>query len=249
MVIYILKKLITVSLIPPGIFIICLLIIASFAKKRVRLMAIVCAILIYVLSIEPTKDRILIPLEDAYNTPTLKEIEACNAYVVLGGGLYDNAPDLTGKGIPTAIAFTRIVDAARLYSLIKRPIIFSGGKVFNRRSESEVAKRILCSLGVKEKDIILEDRSTDTIENAEYVKEKAGPLNLKRIVLITSAFHMKRAMMLFKRHFEDITPYPAGYRTARAEYDVLSFLPSASNLYDISLALKEYMGIIFYKIA
>jgi hypothetical protein len=59
---------------------------------------------------------------------------------------------------------------------------------------------------------------------------------------------MKRGFDAFLKALRTYLPYPAGYRTSRAEYDVLSFLPSASNLYDISLALKEYMGIVFYKV-
>jgi uncharacterized SAM-binding protein YcdF (DUF218 family) len=59
---------------------------------------------------------------------------------------------------------------------------------------------------------------------------------------------MKRSHLLFSRHFHEVIPYSAGYLASGVGYDVLSFLPSAAALADLSVAMKEYMGIVFYKI-
>jgi uncharacterized SAM-binding protein YcdF (DUF218 family) len=59
---------------------------------------------------------------------------------------------------------------------------------------------------------------------------------------------MKRSYMLFNKHFRQIVPYPTDYQTSRSGYDILSFLPCTSNLYLIDTAVKEYLGIIFYKL-
>ena len=66
---------------------------------------------------------------------------------------------------------------------------------------------------------------------------------------MTSAYHMKRSTFLFRRHLKEIVPYPTDYKTGRRGYDYGSFLPGADNMGDIAAATKEYLGIIFYKVA
>ena len=245
---FIFKKVITHCLLPPGIFIMLLLFACIFLKRRLRILALVFALFIYMLSIGPTKDLLLIPLEDSFPIPSIEEIKRGDAYVVLGGGIYDNAPDVDGKGALSGDALARVLAANKLYRISKKPVILSGGRIFGRTAEAEIAKRTLASLGVSEKDIITESKSIDTYENALFVKEIADARNISRIVLVTSAYHMKRSRLLFGRHFREIIPYPAGYLTSRIGYDALSFLPSAAALADLSLAIKEYMGIAFYRI-
>jgi len=245
---FIFKKVITHCLLPPGIFIILLLFACIFLKRRLRILALFFALFIYMLSIGPTKDLLLIPLEDSFPIPSIEDIKRGDAYVVLGGGIYDNAPDVDGKGTLSGDALPRVLTAYKLYRISKKPLILSGGRIFGRTAEAQIAKRTLLSLGVSEKDIITESKSVDTYENALFVKEIADAYKMSRIVLVTSAYHMKRSHLLFGRHFREIVPYPAGHITSRIGHDALSFLPSAAALADVSLAMKEYMGIAFYRI-
>jgi len=245
---FILKKIITCAIVPPGCFIVLLLIFAVFLKKKSRFFALLLAVMLYSFSIQPVSDFFLMPLEYTYKAPTLAEVKAGNAYVVLGGGVNDFAPDIDGEGTPESGALQRLVCAYRLYRIDKKPIIFSGGIIFERRSEAEIAKRILLSLGVNEKDIFMEARSKDTFENAKYVKELAKIHGINKIVLITSAFHMKRSMILFDKFFKETIPCPTGHSTSKTKYDLLSWLPNAGNMEGIAIALKEYLGIFFYKI-
>ena len=80
------------------------------------------------------------------------------------------------------------------------------------------------------------------------IKELAEKHKISKIVLITNAYHMKRSKMLFDKHFKEILPFPAGYKISDIKYDIYSYMPSAKNIFDISTALKEYLGILFYKI-
>jgi uncharacterized SAM-binding protein YcdF (DUF218 family) len=244
---FILKKIITHAIVPPGFFIVLLLLFAVFSKKKSRFFALLLAALLYSGSIQPAADLLLMPLEYTYKPPTLDEVKTGNAYVVLGGGVNDFAPDIDGKGALSDTALSRLICAYRLYRIDKKPIILSGGKVFERRPEAEIAKRMLLSLGANEKDIFMEAKSKDTFENAKYVKELSEKYNINRIVLITSAFHMKRSMLLFDKFFKETIPCPTGYITSKNKYDLLSYLPNAGNLECIAIAVKEYMGILFYK--
>lgn len=219
-----------------------------FVRKKEKLLLLFLSLLIYLSSIQPVQEFLMIPLEDAYPIPGIDEIKSCDAYVVLGGGINDNAPDLDGKGTLCSEALPRYITVYRLYRLNPKFIIISGGKILNRGAEAHIAKRFLLSLGVKSEHIITEEESRDTAENARYVKQLCEKQGIKSIVLITSAFHMKRSMILFKKSFTSIIPFPSGYKTSRIPYDFLSYLPEGSNLLNTSLALKEYLGILFYKI-
>jgi uncharacterized SAM-binding protein YcdF (DUF218 family) len=245
---FILKKILTSMCLPLGLSIIFLLFASMFMKKRPRVCLIVFAAVIYTLGITPTAELFIRPLEDAYKPALLAEVNACDAYVVLGGGINENVPDVEEKGALSSYALSRVATAYRLYMRDKKPIIFSGGKIFNRTPEAEIAKRFLVSLGVSAHDIITETKSVDTYENAQFVKEIADRYQFRKIVLITSAFHMKRSCLLFNKRFKEIIPYPVDYQISRGGYDVLSFLPNAWNLNLVEIAVKEYLGILFYKL-
>jgi len=247
MTLFILKKIITYSLLPPGCFIVLLL--AVFLVRRwFRTVALSLAALLYLGSIAPIHDLLMLPLEDAYKVPSIEEVEKGNVYVVLGGGVYDFAPEMDGKGALSSEALSRLVCAYRLYRMDRKSIIYSGGALFDGQPEAKVAKRVLLSLGVNEKDIIAEAESKDTYENAKLVKRITEKRKFNRIVLITSAFHMKRSMLLFDKFFKETIPYPTAYHTSRTARSILGYLPDAANMVGVALALKEYMGILSYRL-
>jgi uncharacterized SAM-binding protein YcdF (DUF218 family) len=98
-------------------------------------------------------------------------------------------------------------------------------------------------LGVLEKDIIIENKSRNTVESARAVKEM---LKGKRIILVTSAYHMKRSVALFKKQGLEVIPAPAGYKSEQRSLKYFSFIPSASNLSSSSLALSELLSYSWY---
>ncbi len=104
------------------------------------------------------------------------------------------------------------------------------------------------SMGIPREQIITEDRSRDTEENARYTGKIAHQHGFKKIVLVTSAFHMKRSVMLFGKYFDSIVPYPVGFRTETRKRDLLDFLPDAGSLYEVRIASKEHLGILLYKL-
>jgi uncharacterized SAM-binding protein YcdF (DUF218 family) len=242
---FIAKKIVTSALLPPGLFIVLLLLSAMFVK-RLRLWSIIFACIIYVSSIEPMAELLLRPLEDAFQPSSMEEIKKCDAYVVLGAGVRDNVPDINGTGALNTHALPRVITAYRLYQINKRPIILSGGRIFKRATEADIAATLLMSLGVPKRHIFKEDKSIDTAENAEYVKTIADKLKVRKIVLITSASHMRRSHLLFSNYFREIAPYPTDYQTSRNSYDLLSYLPDTQSLESVSMAVKEYLGVCWY---
>ena len=245
---FLLKKTLTAFLLPPGIFLVLFLAGMLFVTKRFRSFLLGLFLLLYLLSIEPTKELLLLPLENRYPVPSWSEIQNVDAIVALGGGALEHAPDIDGQGALSCDSLVRVMAAYRLHAGLKKPIIVAGGAVFGSKPESEISRDVLQRLGVQQQFMLAETKSKDTNENALFVSEICRKRNWNKIVLVTSAYHMRRSLMLFGRFFNDIVPYPTDYKTLRRGYDYWSFLPDASSLADVGLAVKEYLGIMYYKV-
>jgi len=245
---FLLKKTLAALLLPPGIFLLLFVAGMFIVKKRFRSFLAGLFLLLYLLSIEPTKDLLLLPLENSYPLPAWKEVQRVDAIVVLGGGALENAPDMDGEGTLSGDSLARVVTAYRLHGSLQKPIIASGGAVYGSKPEAEISRNVLRKLGVNQQFILVETKSKDTKENALFVREICQRKNWNKIVLVTSAFHMKRAVLLFGRFFSLVVPYPTDYRTLRRGYDYWSFLPDVSSLEGVALAIKEYLGIIYYSL-
>lgn len=247
---FILKKILTPFLMPPGIFIGLLICsgIWLFFRKRWKAGFLNCliGIFMWLLSLSPVSDMMLRGLESDFKIP---ESPSGDVIILLGGGVYDEAPDLSGIGAPSGEMSGRIITAVRLQKKLDIPIVVSGGIVFEgRKAEAVIVKRFLIDLGAPSDKIITEDKSRDTIENAKYTLEICKKLNYKKPILVTSAYHMKRAIMSFGKVGADVLPVPANFRTWKNKrYGWESYLPG--NFEDVTIALREYLGLIFYRFA
>lgn len=97
--------------------------------------------------------------------------------------------------------------------------------------------------------LILEERSRNTRENARFSAELANPKPGERWLLVTSAWHMPRAVGCFRRAGFPVTAYPVDYRTAGPR-DATRFNTFASDgLLEFDLAVKEWIGLVAYKLA
>ncbi|MBU2591679.1 MAG: YdcF family protein [Nitrospinae bacterium] len=246
---FILKKILTPFLMPPGIFILLLMGAAGrlFYKKRWKagLFNLLMGILMWLISISPASDMMLRGLESNFKIPANPRGDVI---ILLGGGVYDGAPDLSGIGAPSEEMSGRIITAVRLQKRLDIPIIVSGGIVFKGRAEAVVVKRFLIDLGVPPSKIIAEEKSRDTIENAKYTMEICRKRNYKRPILVTSAYHMKRSIMSFEKVGADVLPLPANFRTwENKRYGWDDYLPRGFD--GTATALREYLGFIFYRLA
>lgn len=247
--VFALKHIVSCLLLPPGIFVLLLLAISfrSLSRKRWEpgLLAILLAAALYALSIDAAADRLLGGLETRHTIPAKPEGDVI---VLLGGGVYGAAPDLTGAGFPSEEMLPRIVTAARLQRRLGVPVVVSGGKVFGHSfAEAPVAGRVLADLGVPPGKIVLEGKSRDTSENARYTKEALEAMGVRRPLLVTSAFHMRRSVMVFGKAGIAVTPVPSGFRTwigKPARWT--DYLPSAAALRHSSIALREYLALAWF---
>jgi uncharacterized SAM-binding protein YcdF (DUF218 family) len=247
------SKLITVFILPPGCFIVLLLLLIIFAPKKFKYLLGSVTLLLYLMSIQPVSDLLLKPLEDAY--PPLAEYSGAwpQAVVVLGGGTVQGSPEAGGKhDVLSNDAMKRAVYAFTLRDKYDVPFVFSGGKVFeyDQEPESAAAKRLFESLGLPPGRFISEPNSRNTWENArETAKLNVSGSEIKRAILVTSAYHIKRSVFCFENNGIKVIPAPTDYKISRGRgYDVFSFLPSMGSLRNTHLALHEYIGLLYYMI-
>jgi uncharacterized SAM-binding protein YcdF (DUF218 family) len=163
------------------------------------------------------------------------------ALIVLGNGTrYDD----TGTLRPQSDAWDRIAKAAALYADCKRSVptcrvIVSGGNPQRHAaSEADTYAPYLLRLRVRSDDLILENTSRNTYENAANVARILRSQRYDSLILVTSAYHMRRALLDFDRF--GLTPQPAVSNLRRAR---IGLLPRVTNLIDANLALHELIGI------
>ena len=204
---------------------------------------------IYILSIRPVSNSFIKPLENYYVQPDVTELNSAQAIVLLGGGSYGGVKDFDGEGQVSASAANRMLMALRLHKALQLPIVLSGGRVYSySASEADVQFRLLKACGVDEKYLIKDAKSRNTAENAKYTKQICAQRNFGKVILVTSAFHMPRSVMLFKRERVDVIPYPTDYQTNKETVlDAFAFVPNSGSLRDTAVAMKEYMGIAAVK--
>ncbi|WP_298846837.1 YdcF family protein [Clostridium sp.] len=243
---YIIKILVNIIL-PPGCLIVFLLLyIVYHYKKNKRLPKLFIAItfLFYIISIPLTSDLLTHSLEYKYPQPSKL---SGDVVVVLGGGATLSSPDFSGEGNLFGSAANRLLTAARINKKTGLPIIFSGGQVFKTSgNEANIAKRFLLDLGITKNDVIIENKSLNTTENAKFTKVILTKNNYTKPILITSAFHMYRAVLNFNNSgIKNFVIYPCDYSTNKnISISFSSFIPSGSSLNYSTIALHEYLGIL-----
>jgi len=249
---FLLKKLVTPFILPPGLFILALLLSGFFLifwhRRKIGVFNLVIGSLFWIFCSAPFSNFLMSGLESKFQIP--QNVKG-DVIVLLGGGSIDNVPDFSGYGIPTDRMIGRIVTTVRLQKYLNIPIIVSGGKANqNRSSGALIAKRFLIDLGVEEGQIVIEEKSRDTYENAKYTREICLRNGYKNPILVTSASHLKRSLLSFRKIGIDIVPYPANFKSKGVRnYHLYSYLPRSSSLMTTSDALHEYLGILFYKLS
>lgn len=255
-----LSKLIPVFFYPIGL--ICLLLIVTLGmlwKKSKRTPAVIStALLILLLSGNSWTSHWLVQSLEWQNIPQ-GELPTADAIVVLGGGT--RSASYPRPDVDFTDAGDRVWYGANLYRAGKAPkIIVSGGRIDwqgNGSPEADDLTKLLIKMGVPNADIIPEGRSLNTRDNAVYTKEILQQNNFKTILLVTSAMHMPRSMAIFKKVDIKAIAAPTDYRISQSEIDqpslqiesaILALLPNEADLSLTTSAIREYIGILVYKL-
>lgn len=244
--IYFIKFLYKTFILPPGIIIFFMILygihLYKKGNKAYRGIALF-AILLYFCSISLTGDFAIHTLEDDYIPPSYANGDAI---IMLGGGATLDTPNVNVKGNLSGAAANRLLTCAELYNKLHVPVIISGGKVYEfTGDEAQICKSILINIGVKKSDIITDDKSLNTEENALNTAKILRQKGFVKPVLVTSAFHMRRSVLFFKKNNVQVIPYPCDYRVNVNKYITLDdFISNSDAMSNLSIAIKEYIGCI-----
>ena len=181
-------------------------------------------------------------LEHRYPPLALQGVPSAQAIVVLGGGM---SPPGAGRPWPDlSAAADRVWHAARLYHAGKAPIVvMSGGAdlALGPVSEAQSMRDFINDLGVPRAAVLLESGSRNSRENAQFVAVLLKQRQIDRVLLVTSALHMRRALAHFRAEGLAVVPVATDHSPLTAP-GAAGWLPDAGALEGSSRAFKELMG-------
>ncbi len=178
------------------------------------------------------------------------ERDEFDAIVVLSGGL--EVHDAQGRYIEVSPdTMYRCSRGALLYRQMEGdcPLVLCGGKVEVERPGPMLAdamREFMLTAGVDPEDLIVENESTTTYENALYACRLLQGREITRIALVTDALHMTRSVACFEAQGVAVVAVPCQYRASRMQWSVGAFLPSADAADCVDAAFHEWLGLLWY---
>lgn len=241
---FVLSKLLLIFIFPLT-WILTLLIIAIITKnqKLKRRLLILSAALLLFFSTPFFLDQFA-KLWDIPAVP-LKNTEPYSCAIVLGGF---SGEDGNGNGFFNDKA-DRFIQALKLFTTgtVSHILVSSGNGTLlhDKFAEADWVKTQLQQFKIPDSAVLIENRSRNTIENAAFSKSilKANHLQ-PQYILVTSAFHMRRALGICKKTGLDVIPYPCNYLAGQRNTAPDSFVPDSETFFKWTLYIKEVVGVI-----
>jgi uncharacterized SAM-binding protein YcdF (DUF218 family) len=234
-------------LVYPITIIVFLLLWASITRKR---LPVILALVILIITSSPIASHQMVAYIDGQeHKKTVEDIDFADSIVVLSGMI---GPIKTKQGIGYEWG-----DPDRFFGgieLIKagkaKNIIFTGGILpwqKNIKPEGQVLAKFAEDFGVPSSQIIVTSDVQNTRDEAKAVREILIKNNTNKIILVTSAFHMPRAVNLFRKEGIEVQVFPVDYKSAGiGDITPMDFLPSADAFYMFHFSLRELIGRVYY---
>lgn len=237
-----LKKFVTAFLmpLPLGLFLLLIgfLYLMSNSYKKAKIFLFLGFLWFLLLSFQPISNAIINPLENSQKA--LLTIPKVEYILVLGSGHTSN-DNLSITSQVSSVGINRLAEGIRIYKELENAkLVVSGYGAEDENSHALMQEKLAISLGVKKEDIIRFDTPKDT---KEEVLEMKKLVEYKDFILVTSASHMKRANLLFRK--EGLNPYLAPtYHLGNKTQSFSSYF-SARNFYKVEVAWHEYLGLLY----
>ncbi len=242
---YMLTKLLPLFVYPLGLSILlCIfaLLLSVFGRKKISAAAILLAItLLWSASTPKAADSILATLERRYPPRSVQDMPSADAIVILGGVTRGRVP---GTGISDLDGgVDRLIHGARLFQAGKAPLmVLTGGNAEGYQPESEDMAAILQIMGVPKKTMLLESKSRNTYQNGLNTVPLLKQRHITTVLLVTSAYHMRRASAIFEGMGITVIPAATDYQIVDRYASFLDWLPQAEALNTTTRGIKEYIG-------
>lgn len=224
------------------------LMLAGFKRRAGRVMLCVGVLGLGVGGFLPVGKLVLAPLENRFPSLSRHQPAHVDGIIILGGGEQPGASDARQQVILTDRSERLITGAMLAIHYPTAKIIHTGGTGDpSVMLESDVARQFFTSLGLTGCRFIYEDKSVNTYENAIRTMAIARPKTGETWLLVTSAFHMPRAVGAFRQAGWRITPYPVDYMTTGADL-LQGSANTAQRLEELDLGIHEWVGLAAYKL-
>ncbi|HUC60429.1 MAG TPA: YdcF family protein [Alphaproteobacteria bacterium] len=191
-------------------------------------------------------DMLMQPLENRFPIPASLPAHI-DGIIVLGGAIDPDTSVARGQITLTSdgMRLTKALEIAHNHPEAR--VVFTGGsgQIGGDTLEAPIAREFLIKMGLDPKRITIESQSRNTYENAIDTKALIHPKPGQVWVLITSAFHMPRAVGVFRKAGWDVIPYPVAYHSIPGPLE-LSLPQFIDNAGDIDYAAKEWAGMLAY---
>jgi uncharacterized SAM-binding protein YcdF (DUF218 family) len=220
-----LYKIIKGLVFPPGIFILIFLLNSFIVKNKVlRILNLLSALILYIISISPTTDLMKEFLKVKVNTNFQKP----DVIFVLGAGLSDES-------------VSRIVKAYELYKIYNVPIVISGYKI-----EAKMMKSKLLMFSIPDSMLILDSLARNTFENVQNFKKISKIKNFNNVIVVSSDYHLKRIEKIFKNSNLNLKFVPSNQIDWTAK-TILDIVPSYASFSRNIRYLNEIIGYFLIK--
>ena len=237
------------------ILMVCGLFLLWFTKRQKsgKILVSMGVIILVALSYGTISDSFMRPLERIFppllieKSPFMVPFEQKVKWIVVLGGGHTSDPGLPVTSQISFESLARLTEAVRLYRILPgTKLILSGGAVFDPVPNARIYFQTARIMDVPAEDLVLSEQARDTVEEARCIQRLVGR---DPLILVTSAFHMPRAMALFKKRGMNPIPAPAAHLVRhRPEKIPMDFYPSAAALRQMQLVVQECLGIAWSKL-
>jgi len=219
-------------------------------RGAVGLMAL-ATVLLLIVGYSPLGNLLLLPLSERF--PAWHAAGAPpDGIIVLGGAIDSDASDARGSIELDASAERVMAMLVLARQFPHARIVYSGGSanlITDGAAEAPIAGRLLQSFGIAADRITLEGRSRTTDENAAFTRDLVAPKPGERWLLVTSAFHMPRAMAVFRAAGFNVEAYPVDWRSRGWIDATMPFDRLGDGLARSDVAAHEWAGLLIYRLA
>ncbi len=245
---FVLQKALWFLMLPPASLMILIFAGLLLINKKRRLLGKFLIFLgvavLYVLSIGQVADMIVKPLEKASKPLTEEKIQT-DAVVVLGGGSVD-LEWLGTAPVPNSETSSRLLEGVLLARRFEVPLILSmgnGESFATKVNDADTMAQTALAMGIPKRQIIIENVSRDTLENSYAVRKLVKG---NRIILVTSAYHMKRAKAMFVKRGFTVIPAPACFLAQQRKFTPISLIPLTSALSESTTGIAEWISLFWW---
>ena len=206
-------------------------------------------VILIICSMPILSSKMIAYLESDYELNQPSEIDTANAIVVLSG-MVKTIKTKDGLDYEWGGAVDRFFTGINLFNLDKAPtLIFTGGKLpwSIGVPEGEFLREEAIKLGIPKKDILLTENVENTDQEAKAIK-KLLSIDDPKVILVTSAFHMPRAQLVFEAAGISVIPFPVDFLIGTGKITLMSFIPSASSFASTNFFVREMIGRTYYNL-